>query len=69
ISPAIIPPTQPTTTRLEQFHYPFLLIDPLQAALMNGRPSVFTSQTTCGRLLAPKVSIQTTSNQLYIATS
>ncbi|CCF32284.1 hypothetical protein CH063_04700, partial [Colletotrichum higginsianum] len=42
ISPAIIPPTP--TSRLEQLHYPFLLIDPLQAALMNGRPSVFTSQ-------------------------
>ncbi|KAK0382464.1 hypothetical protein CLIM01_00121 [Colletotrichum limetticola] len=32
---------------------------------MNGRPSVFTSQTTCGRLPAPKVSIQTTRNFFY----
>ncbi|UQC89537.1 uncharacterized protein CLUP02_15068 [Colletotrichum lupini] len=38
--PAIIPP-QP---RLEHFTTLLLLIDHLQAALMNGRPSVFTSQ-------------------------
>ncbi|KAK2055456.1 hypothetical protein LY76DRAFT_520421, partial [Colletotrichum caudatum] len=38
-------PSNFTESFSSKLHYSFLLIDPLQAALMNGRPSVFTSQT------------------------